>query len=90
MVGGDVESEVVYGELVKVRRLAPLDVDVVRCWSTLLPIRPATFGQVINRHVELDPADVAQMLSPGGCVVAQQVGDNWRELKRFFPRAPRF
>jgi len=76
LVGGDVESEVVYGELVKVRRLAPLDVDVVRCWSTLLPFRPGTFGPVISRHEDLDPADLAQMLSPGGYVVTQQVGDN--------------
>ena len=90
MVGGAIESEVVYGELVKVRWLAPLDVDVVRCWSTLLPFRLGTFGPVISRHEELNPADLARMLSLGGYVVTQQVGDNWRELKRFFPRALRF
>jgi len=88
LVGGAIESEVVYGELVKVRWLAPLDVDVVRCWSTLLPFRLGTFGPVISRHEELNPADLARMLSLGGYVVTQQVGDNWRELKRFFPRAP--
>jgi len=72
------------------RRLDPLDVDTVRCKSLKLPFASSAFDLVINRHEELDPEEVARVLSTGGHVVTQQVGDNWSELRRFFPRAPDF
>jgi SAM-dependent methyltransferase len=73
------------------RRLAPLSVDVVRCWSTRLPFRAAGFDLVINRHEELEPADVARVLRRGGQVVTQQVGGSeWQELRKFFPRMSDF
>jgi SAM-dependent methyltransferase len=73
------------------RRLGPLGVELVRCGSRLLPFENSAFDLVINRHEELDPREVARVLSHGGHVVTQQVGrDNWRELRRFLPRATDF
>lgn len=70
------------------RRLAPLGVGVVRCRSLRLPFADAAFDLVIDRHEELDPAEVARVLRPGGRAVTQQVGrDNWRELRQCFPAA---
>ncbi len=72
---------------VAARRLRPLGVSVVRCRSLSLPFRDASFGLVLNRHEELDPAEVARVLAPGGGVFTQQVGrSQWRELRGFFPR----
>lgn len=72
------------------RLLAPLDVDVIRCRSMRLPFRSQLFDLVLDRHEELDPAEICRALSEGGHVVTQQVGDHWRELKRYFPRASDF
>ncbi len=72
-------------------RLMPLGVDVVWSRSLQLPFADESFDLVMNRHEELSPADVARVLTPGGSVVTQQVGnDNWRELRRFFPRMTDF
>ncbi len=72
-------------------RLTPLGVDVVWCRSLQLPFADDSFDFVMNRHEELLPSDVARALAPGGCVVTQQVGnDNWRELRRYFPRMTDF
>ena len=72
-------------------RLAPLGVDVVRCRSLSLPFADASFDLVLDRHEELDPAEVARVLAPGGRVVTQQVGrDNWRELRDYVPRMTDF
>ena len=68
------------------RRLNPLNVDVVRCRSLKLPFMGSGFDLVIDRHEELDPKEVARVLRPKGHIVTQQVGDNWNELNRFFPR----
>jgi hypothetical protein len=69
------------------RRLKPLDVDVLRCWSTRLPFRKTTFDLVINRHEELDPADIAAVLRRAGQILTQQVGGRqWEELRKHFPR----
>ncbi len=69
-------------------RLKPLGVDVVHCRSLQLPFRDEAFDLVLNRHEELAPAEVARVLQPGGVLITQQVGrDNWRELRRRFPRA---
>jgi SAM-dependent methyltransferase len=73
------------------RRLAPLGVEVVHCSDLRLPFADASFDLVINRHEWLDPADVARVLRPGGHVITQQVGaNNWRELRRHFPRRTDF
>lgn len=76
---------------VAARRLQPLGVGVVRCRSLRLPFAPGSFDLVTSRHEELDPGEVARVLSPGGCVVTQQVGrDDWREVGEFFPRVRDF
>jgi SAM-dependent methyltransferase len=68
------------------QRLAPLGARVVRCSSLYLPFRDASFDLVLDRHEELDPAEVARVLRPGGWVVTQQVGhDDWAELHAFYP-----
>ena len=68
-------------------RLGPHGVDVVRCRSVVLPFRDGVFNVVLNRHEELDPGEIARILSPGGRVLTQQVGrDHWKELRDFFPR----
>lgn len=69
------------------RRLRPLGVDVVHCRSLQPPFRPASFDVIINRHEELDPAKIGELLGPGGRLLTQQIGgDNWREVADFFPR----
>jgi Methyltransferase domain len=67
-------------------RLKPTGIGVARCRSLTLPFRSSAFDLVLDRHEELDPSEVARVLSAGGHVVTQQVGDNWKELNRFFPR----
>jgi SAM-dependent methyltransferase len=72
-------------------RLRPVGVDVVRCRSLDLPFASEAFDLVLNRHEELDPAEVARVLAPGGRVVTQQVGrNNWRELRTHVPRMTDF
>ncbi len=72
-------------------RLRPLGVDVVRCKSMRLPFLHAAFDLVTNRHEELDPAEVARVLRPGGHIVTQQVGgNNWREVRKYIPRKTDF
>jgi SAM-dependent methyltransferase len=72
-------------------RLRPHGIAVVRCGSLQLPFRAATFDLVLNRHEELDPAEVARVVSRGGRVLTQQIGRNWwRELRAFFPRMQDF
>jgi SAM-dependent methyltransferase len=72
-------------------RLAPLGVHVVRCRSLPLPFADETFDLVFDRHEELEPAEVARVLPPGGSVVTQQVGrTNWQELQPHFPRMTDF
>jgi len=72
-------------------RLAPHGVEVVRARSLRLPFRNGAFALVLNRHEELDPAEVGRVLAPGGTVLTQQVGrDDWKELRSFFPRMQDF
>ena len=64
---------------------------VVYASGLSLPFADACFDLVLNRHNELDPADVARILSPGGTFLTQQVGhDNWQELRAFFSRQTDF
>lgn len=72
-------------------RLHPLGIDVVHADSLRLPFRDALLTCVIDRHEELEPAEVARVLAPGGRFITQQVGnDNWCELRAFFPRMTDF
>ncbi len=76
---------------VAAQRLRPLDVSVLAAHRLRLPFRGGTFDLVLNRHEYLDCAEVTRVLRPGGHAVTQQVGENnWRELRRFFPRQQRF
>ena len=73
------------------RRLRPLGVDVVRCRSLQLPFAAVAFDLVINRHEELEPAEVARVLRAGGRIVTQQVDrNNSRELRSHVPRMTDF
>jgi hypothetical protein len=67
-------------------RLKPLGGELVRCHSKELPIAGESIDLVLNRHEELDPAEVARVLRPGGRVFTQQVWNHWKELRRFIPR----
>ncbi|MEX2247879.1 MAG: class I SAM-dependent methyltransferase [Dehalococcoidia bacterium] len=99
--GGEVLSQIVAGRDARVvatehwhvnapiarDRLRPLGGHVVRANNLRLPFRDAAFDLVLNRHEELDPADVVRVLRGGGAIVTQQVGHNqWEEQRRFFPR----
>ena len=69
-------------------RLAPLGISVLHAHGLRLPLADDGIDLVLNRHEELDPADVARVLGPGGRVLTQQIGRNyWRELTTVFPRA---
>lgn len=73
------------------QRLRPFGAHVVQANSLALPFASKTFDLVLNRHEELDPAEVARVLAPGGHVLTQQVHpDNWKELRAFFPRMSDF
>jgi SAM-dependent methyltransferase len=68
-------------------RLVKFGFEVVSCRSIQLPFKNASFDLVLNRHEDLDPSQVAQVLKPGGRIITQQVGrDNWKELRSYFPR----
>jgi hypothetical protein len=67
--------------------LAPIGGQVVHCQDELLPFRPESFDLILNRHSALDPVDITRILTPGGTVLTQQVGnDNWDDIKPFFPQ----
>jgi SAM-dependent methyltransferase len=73
------------------RRLSPLGADLVWCRSLHLPFQDEAFDLVIDRHEELDPAEIGRVLRSGGWFLTQQVGrENWRELSEFFPRRTDF
>lgn len=73
------------------KRLSPLGIGVVQAHSLALPFRDGAFELVLSRHEELDPAEVARVLSPNGTALTQQVGANdWRELRAFLPRMQDF
>jgi SAM-dependent methyltransferase len=72
-------------------RLSPLRVEVARAHSLHLPFRNDAFDLVLNRHEELDPAEMGRVLAPGGVLLTQQVGRNdWKELRTFIPRMQEF
>jgi SAM-dependent methyltransferase len=72
-------------------RLVPMNVAVAHTSSLHLPFADGSFDLVLNRHEELEPAEVARTLARGGRVLTQQVGrSNWCELRGFFPRMSDF
>ena len=69
-------------------RLAPLGASVLHAHGLSLPLADGSIDLMINRHEELDPVDVARVLTPGGRVLTQQIGRNyWRELTTVFPES---
>lgn len=103
--GGEVFSEILQGyEVLAVatepwlpnvsvaaQRLQPLGAHVVHANSLALSFAHEAFDLVLDRHEELDPAEVARVLAPGGHLLTQQVhSDNWKELRAFFPRMAEF
>jgi SAM-dependent methyltransferase len=73
------------------KRLSTFSFEVIRCRSVELPFKARSFDLVLNRHEDLDPKEVARVLSPGGRVITQQVDrDNWKEMRKFFPRMTDF
>jgi len=70
--------------------LRPLGSALVRCQSLHLPFADGSFDLVINRHEELDPAEVARVLQPDGVFFTEQVWRHWMELPRFFGRTTDF
>src|SRR5438067_4907358 len=67
--------------------LRPPGTEVVQCSRLRLPFRDSRLELVLCRHEELDPADTARVLAPGGRLLTQQIGiDRWQELRPFFPR----
>jgi SAM-dependent methyltransferase len=74
---------------VAARRLAPLGVRVLHANSLALPLATGSCSLVLNRHEELDPAEVARVLRPGGRVLTQQIHPDYHcELRAFFARIP--
>ncbi len=72
-------------------RLRPLGVAVVHASSLELPFASRGFDVVLNRHEELDPAEVVRALAPGGTVLTQQVHSDYHaELREYFPRMTDF
>ena len=62
----------------------------MQCQSLHLPFANSRFDLVLNRHEELDPAEVARVLRPGGVFFTEQVWRHWKELPPFFERANDF
>ena len=69
-------------------RLRPLGISVIHADGLSLPLADCSIDLVLNRHEDLDPADVARILCPSGRVLTQQIGRNyWRELTTVFPES---
>lgn len=54
-------------------RLSPMGVSVRQRTGSRLPVADSTIDLVLNRHGELDLAETARVLEPGGVVLSQQV-----------------
>ncbi|MBQ6421121.1 MAG: class I SAM-dependent methyltransferase [Clostridia bacterium] len=73
-----------YGPNVRLceERLLPLGIDLRACSdASNIPFPDGAFDLIINRHGDLDSAEIRRLLKPGGRFITQQVGDrNDREL----------
>lgn len=56
------------------RRLEPLGVEIRRAGDDRLPVADGEFDLVLNRHGQLDAAELWRTLAPGGVLLTQQVG----------------
>lgn len=66
-------------------RLDPMGVSVRQRTGGRLPVADGSVDLVLNRHGELDLAETARVLRPGGVIVSQQVaGDNESETSDAF------
>lgn len=73
------------------RRLGRLGAHVVQASSLALPFANGRFELVLDRHEELNPAEVARVLAPGGRVLTQQIHPDYHaELRELFPRMTDF
>ena len=63
-------------------KLLPLGIDMRECAdASRVPFDDGSFDIILNRHGDLDPAEIRRMLKAGGLFVTQQVGsENDREL----------
>lgn len=69
------------------KRLAPFGASVVRGSGLQLPFVGGSFDLVLDRHEELDPAEIIRVLETGGRIITQQViPEQWPELTPFFPQ----
>ncbi|HEY7268312.1 MAG TPA: hypothetical protein VH951_00665 [Dehalococcoidia bacterium] len=69
------------------RHLHSLGGDAVRALSITLPFGDDAFDLILSRQEQLDPFEVARILTSGGSVLTQQIDDLWWfEMRDFFPR----
>jgi SAM-dependent methyltransferase len=75
-------------------RLGPLGVKVMGVSLTrdgMMPFESGEFDLVLNRHSELNCAEVARVLAPGGIFLTQQVHGLWaQDLLAEFGAAPKW
>ncbi len=73
-------------------RLVPLGVEIVEAKlnsSDSMPFGNGDFDLVLNRHSDLNPAEVGRILSPGGTFLIQQVHGLWAtDLLAAFDKQP--
>lgn len=70
-------------------RLGPMGVSVRQRWDGKLPTEEASVDLVLNRHGDLDLAETARVLRPGGAVLSQQVAEeNESEIAVAFETQP--
>jgi SAM-dependent methyltransferase len=68
-------------------RLCPAGIALVWASSMRLPFSDSAFELFLSRHEAIEPAECNRVLAPGGRFLTQQCApDDWRELRRFFPR----
>lgn len=69
------------------KRLRPLGIPLVWAESMRLPFRNGAFDLFLSRHEAIDPIECDRVIAPGGRFLTQQCSpQDWRELRRFFPR----
>jgi SAM-dependent methyltransferase len=69
------------------KTLNDLGAQLVQTPVHILPFVNGGFDLVLSRHQSFNPSEIARVLKPGGHFLTQQVhGENWKELRRFFPR----
>jgi hypothetical protein len=68
-------------------RLEPLGVEVRRRDATTIPAADGEFDLILNRHGDLDPEELARVLSTDGKLLTQQIGfGNDKEFNQLLGR----